>query len=572
MSDILDDYLNEDNNGGDMLDDFLKEPDNYVKPKIKDPGAGQTFLEHYGDQALLHHLPQAQAFFEPVTDRIFNAVTGQNVEKTPWSRMHLGKDYVDARDNNKERLDAEKELHPHAAGAGKLTGIAADMLIGSKLGSYLAGGGGPAGGSSAANVGEKLYTAAKTGAKTGALLGAAENPGDTEGEVDPAQLYQRGKNALVGGGIGAIAGAAVDGLGQLSESGSKYFKDKAAEKAFKALGPRGLAFEKAMQSGQDQEVGRTLLDEGAIPILGTPGRIASRVDDLKEAAGQRVGELVRSVPGKTIDAEQVALDLMDHPDIAGLRKIPGMEGAADSVDKALETLASNGKMSLERAQALRQSIDKSINFEKINPTGKADVLKKIRTAIRDKMSEAIDAAGQEAPGALKVANRRYGGLAEASDILDQKMARDAANRSISLTDTIAGAGGLSAGGPGAAAVAGLANKAGRAFGNSMMARGFDKAGDVLANFPRLAAAAEKNPGAVQTLIEKLQSGVRGVGGFEQIPGLSPAIVEMLDKNPGLIDRLDPRLQKAYRKARGRSPANGSAADQKSAQQKFIEGN
>jgi hypothetical protein len=286
----------------------------------------------------------------------------------------------------------------------------------------------------------------------------------------------------------------------------------AEDKAVHALNPT-----KQQARMAPPTMGRTLLEEKAIPVFGSPEAIQARVQTAKQAAGEKVGALIddthakltyqpppkpivtpigsglkgphqpgRETPrawryeeatapkpsGKVIDAEVLAASL--EGELAGLRNVPGMEGAVGKMEQYLETLRNNKQLTLPDAQKLRQQIDEAINWNKKVPDmpQAQEFLYSIRTRISQKMNDVIGAF--EGENALKNANRKYGDLAQADAILDKSIPRGQSNQSISLGDKVAGGVGAAVGGVPGAVVGAAGNKLSRAVGNAMAARAADR--------------------------------------------------------------------------------------------------
>jgi len=330
--------------------------------------------------------------------------------------------------------------------------------------------------------------------------------------------------AVVGGIPGALLPGALN-LGRNARAAAAPKLRKIAEdRAVSSLG--GTKQQNAVAMERHPNMGRTLLDQDSIPLLGTPERILTRVDARKAEAGQRVGQLIddahteltrQSPPravvtpvgmpdlgplgsnrpqsrawrvqevrakkptGKVVDSTEIANSL--RADVRALQKVPGMESTVITLGKHLDTLAKNKTLTLPQAQALRQNIDKSINWKKRNPdmAESMDFLYDIRSRINGKMDEVISGLKGETSGVLKNTNRQYADLAMADEILTRNIPRGQTNRAISLTDTVAGAGAVAAGGgiPGALALGAL-NKFGRTYGDPLIAR----SANALAGKPR----------------------------------------------------------------------------------------
>lgn len=502
----------------------------------------ESFTRNASDAATLGYMPQIQGLVGSMLPSPTKDVDAK-LRAEGFSIDHAPSDYVALRDKYAKET---KEISSKAPVAGVLGQVAGSFLPGVGLAGRL-----PQASTSLLRIGQA--------AATGGGLGLVANPGDVEGEINPTQAGARLKNAGIGAATGAVVQGGIEGIGKAGKGISEWLKGKAEQKASAALGrqtpTQALQMEK---SGQTQEIGRTLLDENAIPILGTPKRIAGRVEQLKEKAGEQVGALIRSAGDKkVIDGERMALELLDSPEVAQMRKTPGMEGFAEKIEKFADTLAGNGEMSLSQAQKLRQGIDKSINFNKraSDMPGIQGALYDIRTALRDKMDNAIAELQIAEKGALKAANRKYGNLAQAEQILEKELGRQNVNRAVSLTDTIAAAGGAATGSPLAALALGALNKAGRTFGNSVMARGGDAASKALANVPAAVNLSNSAPQVYQGLLNRMANPTgfteRGVDPILN----NPQVLDIFEKNPGLIDNIkDDKLKAELNKRFSPKPA------------------
>lgn len=568
--------------------------------------AGQAALEHFANAATLGYLPQIQALSDYITPDP-NADLDQRLKAEGFSIDEGDKGYIASRDRNLKRLAKQEQENPLSSLAGTGAGILTTALI-------------PM---SAASKGASLAEKAYMGAKGGAKLGLAVNPGDTEGDFSPVQLGDRLSNAAKGAAFGAAVPVAVAGAGKVG----KYLGEKAAKKATRALGrPTPTTAQKMSKSGQDIALGRELLDEKAIPILGTPARIAKRVNKLKERAGKDIGDLIDSVgapesvdakklassirnspelremaktPGmsmavnkiraqadaiakkgvipfseardiarnlerggtfrsaqkeidaliqsaggnKVIDAKMIAKKILGSEEFKEMQSIPGMESTVAAIQRQADTLKRNGFITLKEAQKLRQGIDRSINFNKAAPDmrGAQEGLYQQRTAIRDAMNEGINALPKNAPkDALLKANRRYANMSQASDILEKEIARNQTNRAVSLTDTISGGSGAviggMLGGPAGAtagAVTGAAlNKFGRAFGNTMQARGYNAAGKAASAVGRM------SPGAASALGARVGTMTPGMQGDPEPILKNSRLLDLFREDPSLIDLIE----------------------------------
>ena len=115
--------------------------------------------------------------------------------------------YVKRRDKEIADEKALAEKYPKADLAGKFIGFVAPMV---------ATGGGSAAAEALPWV-EKVPSLVSSMGKSaafGGAIGAAQNPGDTPGVVDPLQLKDRGKNAMIGTALGGAIPIAAAGIGK----------------------------------------------------------------------------------------------------------------------------------------------------------------------------------------------------------------------------------------------------------------------------------------------------------------------------------------------------------------------
>lgn len=499
-------------------DAFLSGAYDTKKPVEKESKKGQTFLENYGDTLTMGYLPQLQAGAEKIMTPVLNAITGNDVEADG---------YIESRDKNRKRIEELSEENPGSAMVGKVAGIVNQAPI------------------LAAKAVQGAGALAKVGSaiKTGALYGAAQNPGDIEGELSPLQLGDRAKGAALGAAIGgAVQGAvsAAPTIAKGAKAAAEYVGDLADEKAAKVLGHLSK-FEKSMEKGTAKQIGRVLREEGAIKPWTTTKGANAAVERIKEEAGQEIGKIIdNATPGTKIDTVKMADAIRNSETLKELANTPGMESAFTRINSMLDTLAKNGTVDLKQAQKLRQMVDRGIKFAR---RGDAPVpeegLRAIRTTIRDTMNDVVNAsddmAGVGGKDRLLKANKKFSLMAEAEDIADQQIARDAKNRSISLTDTISGVAGAASGGPLTGIAAGLANKAVRTFGNSVATNVLGATEKALLKIPKFAAMAEKNPELFNSVVQRVGLKTRQ-GNFESLPEQIEALYLSAEQSPPTPER------------------------------------
>ncbi len=522
-----------------------------IDPSISGASPAQTFVDKTLNTVGLNYLPEARAAIDPLVTKIGNILTGQKIGEGDTESFAKKREYFS------RKLDESAAANPKAAIAGTVAGIGAGLLI---PGASAAKGIQAAKG---ASLLAKAGIAAEKGAKAGALYGLASNPTQVEGQYDPINIPARIENS----GVGLVAGGLLSPAVQVAGAGlSKLggaLKGVAERKAVAALEPTRTQVtslqDKAGSAGfknKEQELGRTLLNEGAIPVLGTPRRIQGRVEKLQEKAGEAVGSLVKSAGDKkVIDTHVLADEIASSPELSSLfvkdpktgallSKVPGAEGLASKVTEYLQTLRRNGTLSVAEAQKFRQAIDKQINFAKRVPdmAEAQQFLYQIRSGIADKMNGAINALQGNNSNALKEVNKSYSLLSRAGDILDKSVSKSTSNRSIGLTDTIAAAAGAATGKPVTALALGAINKFGRTFGSSIQARSADALANAISKTGSLAQSAAQNPAKFQGAVSRIlgvMTGRFGEGGQES----DASVLDFFKSNPEFVKDIQDPLQR-----------------------------
>lgn len=506
----------------------------------------QTALESYGNTAALGYLPHLQAAVgglmpDPGRD------VDEKLLKEGFTITTPQEGYIERRDQNIKRQQALRAENPKSAIAGDLAGIVGGTLITGAAGKAL-------------GVGTKatgFFGRMKDAGKAGATIGALANPGDVEGEVSPLQPTERIENAGKGLAMGLATQAGAEVVGKAGKGLADYFKGKAGEKATGAIGATKADMKRLGKKGA-QVLGQEAMEQGLVGPLSTPASIASKAAKAKAKVGETIGSLIESADnaGVTkIDGAKIGVELLDDAEILASRGTPGSEGMYSSAVKHAETLASNGELTLKQAHDLRKGIDKAINFNRrrtdLKP-GEMEVLYKIRDKLNEAINGAVNSMEGVATDALKKANAQYSKLSRIQEIAENRVAMNAGNRTIGLTDTIAATAGMASGGIPWAAVAAGANKFGRTFGKSLQATGFNFASKGAAKLPALASAVAGKPSAaqfaLQDTLDRLNGGAKlQPSEFNQILD-NPQLIEHFQKDPNLINAVaDPMLRSAIKK-------------------------
>jgi hypothetical protein len=461
----------------------------------KQPARGQAELEQFANAATMGYLPQLQALAEPAMTGGLNAITGQNIQ--PDS-------YVDSRDANVRRMQQQQEEFPATSTRSGLMGIGAQALVTPGMGPT-----------------KSILGAAAKGLGMGAAQGALQNPGDTEGKVDPIQGEERYQNAKTGAKWGGLIGlgAGVGGkVGQMLEKAPAATKKAAEATAFKGSGAMLKDFRQAAGKNSVEPIGRFMLDKQLIKAGDTVEDVAEKALSFNKNAGKEL-DTVYGKAAKAFENPDVAQKMPSfNPtrDKAELVKIVsdelgdsvGGKGAVAKLSSYLDDLAEkygDSPLPPRIANDVKGYMDEAINYSR-NPLTKQPNDEKAFSAARKWLADRIEAgvdylgkaSGDKALAAqLKEANKNYGMSKQVHGIAKDRVQRISANNSFGLTDSIAGGAGGMVGAVGAAATgerdprniglasigAGLlsaaASKGAKTYGPGLMSAAFNKAAPMM---------------------------------------------------------------------------------------------
>jgi hypothetical protein len=484
----------------------------------KEASVPQTILEHGANGAALGYLPQMQAYAQPAIYAGLNAITGRDVPTDS---------YVTARDANIKRMQQQQEANPKTALASQVGGSVVGALAT------------PIPGGAAKSVLGGLLK----GAGYGAAYGGLSNPGDTEGVVDPAQLGERGKNALKGAAIGGVTGAGTQLASKALTGLAGGLRNTAENQAVRSGGAMLKDFRQLEGKDQTGKLGRYMLDNGLVRMGDTVDSIADKANARNTVAGWGLKDIygAADAASKSPGMEAVAgfnpvkdksaiLDAIDKQ----LGNSEGKASALSRVSNYLDQLAADhGDQTLPPSVAndIKGSLDNVINYER-NPLKGSPVaeqaFKSGRGFLADKIGSQVGGlTGADATKRLQDTNLDWGMSKKVADMASDYSNRDSANHMFGLHDriasgvgSVAGAGaGYAAGdhdpiheggfGVGGALLGLLANKAGRTYGPAIMARSADIASKVATPLDvalQPAGNALSSQAALRALIEKERLG------------------------------------------------------------------
>lgn len=369
--------------------------------------------------------------------------------------------------------------------------------------------------------------AAATGVKgalaRGALAGAVIGEGDSNAPLaSPETLLNAGTGAAIAGPLGALGKA----LPQLSPSN---LRTAAERKAVQAAG--GMTREmRELGTPGVKEVGRELLDKKIISLGASLEDIANATGKARESAGQEIG----SALGKVDDLVNSAHELIDAghlmPNATAAEKAAAKdafqkefqfsgERIADRIEKGLIEPNRNpktGKLNPVLADEFGKLQRVADNFREYGTTSLRQggeiktaqgaktrfpsesvpeaFKKQVYGILKDELEDAIEKTSQlemnvgaknsgEALSGYKAAKKTYGNMARAEDMAEKSLGRQRSNRTVGLTDYLAGIAGVHAGGPVAGVALGAVNKAVRAYGDNAAALGLDKLANIIDKSP-----------------------------------------------------------------------------------------
>lgn len=478
-------------------------------------GKGEAGLQGFGQAATMGYLPQLQAAVGGLIPDP-NKGLDEELAKKGFKVEQSKDNYLARRDSALMRDQALKEENPGSYLAGQVGGVIATApMVGSKLAKL------PGLGKTAASLGGRLLQ----GAAGGAVQGAVQNPGDTQGEIDPLQIEERKANAGKGAALGAAAqlGGEIIGKGaDLIKNTPKAMEDWAALKAFKSAGGVKKHWEAAERGVGADEIGKEMIKQGVVKPGATYEDIAKSAGALKQKAGNVISSAYKEATDivsdpkfqaslspqqqallvKTdLNAVQIADDL-EHSLAQQFKGRAGGTKALGEVRATLDELRQNGSASMETLQSFKGDLDHMINYNKAlsdQPAAK-QALKSVRDEIKNRMQARLDALdnilGSDRLGSLKEANRQYGIWANAEGAAKDRVLRENANRFLSPSDYFSGGMGAVAGfasgdslegklkNAAIGSTLGLANKGMRLYGNPVAAKAALGVGGALGKIPQ----------------------------------------------------------------------------------------
>lgn len=291
--------------------------------------------------------------------------------------------------------------------------------------------------------------------------------------------------ALLGAGVSAGAGAIADRFGsRLASSGAERTAYRTAEpvadmaakptlsgrlgqmaeeQAAKAVLPSasllGSEVQKLGRTADQQlakvrRIGRTLLDEGIVTSGASTQQIASRVTQRVNEVGRELGAIRKTLDKATVRPSTATIaERVEKEVIAPLEALPGTSAEVGAVRSYMKDFVAKAgdSPSFEKIQKFRKALDEKLDPKlwAKNPGSAppaAVEMGKVRRVIEEEVESAAERAGAElgdaVAGKYRTAKALFADLKQAEKWVTKTVARRSQNRGVSLTDTIAGVGGI----------------------------------------------------------------------------------------------------------------------------------
>lgn len=399
------------------------------KTKVSEGTKFRAATEGLAEAGTFGYAPQIRAAIRPATSWLYKTVTGEDLPE---------KSYVQARDEDIKKRQMYAEAAPSEFLGGQVVGtIGTAMAPGAIIGRL-------GKGAQAASALSKLDKLGKFGkaVASGAATGAVYNPGDVEGEINPIQLGDRGKQALVGGAIGGAA----QGLTTLGGKALKAFsnKGKNLEKAsdmmaVQAAGAKTGEIRKLYDKNSIGRIGKFLKENKLVGPGKTPEDTLSAVNDMLDTDGKAIAEIYERANVK-ISPTEIAKQ-MDDVLSKELKGKPRGRQVLSMIQGELENLKDLGDdAKLTDVLNFRRGIDDMINYDKsvTDMPAAQKALKRVRDFLKERIESEVKSVSKDDLEALQKLNKRYWNASDVESIAKREMARENAKMILGLPELITG--------------------------------------------------------------------------------------------------------------------------------------
>lgn len=470
-----------------------------------------------------------------------------------------------------------REANPGTAIAGEIAGALLPAAVG------LGGASAAATGETAlARAGSRFVNLAPRLFAEGAAMGAGQQLSeDTLGNHDlAAQKYLASAlkgglmSVVIGGGLAAGGGAIADKFGRrvAAEGGAGAAIENAAAKdanpLARAAETEGNSLSRAAErqafmstgakkgdwrrlggtaeeiTGTAEQYGRRMLDEGIVTPGASQATIARRASEKLEEAGREIGAIRKTLEKSTLRPSLPTIAERFQQEVAApLSAMPLGEREIAPAAEFLEAMVAKGgeSPSFDTIWKYRRKLDDMLAGEYAKIPGSpskagADAMMQLRGIIKSEYEAAAERAavdlGDDVATKLRLANAKYGELADITKIATKEAAGAAANRAISLSDNMWGMGGFVALGPKGLALA-AANKVMREYGNQVAATALNRVSKV----EGIAKAAQAFDTKLNTAVSAFFGKGKPIAAARTAEKVSPAATRALRdavKNPAVM--------------------------------------
>jgi hypothetical protein len=413
--------------------------------KEQPPRKAEAALQGLGQASTLGYLPNIQAAAQKVTDPLFSAITGSEVE--PES-------YIEARDDATKRDAGLLKQHPGAYMAGQAAGTlltpTPGLGLATKGASILKGG---------------LATKA---ALQGAIGSALYNPGEVEGEISGLQLGDRAKQGFAG----AVMGGGISKAGQALGSLAPKLKQASNFLTTSAMGAQKGDFKRLLRKEELDEVAEFARKTGIVKLGNNVDDVVARSKEILQDAGPKIKQIYTQTQAivnnpkflknlKPADAKalldselmpkKIAKELGDEL----VKEWTGKAGGKQVLGRVLgelDQLKQLGKVTdVDELLKFRRSVDDLINYDKAmrDMPGAQEALVNVRRFIQNKIDNRINTldkiVGGDSLKQLKVLNNTYKNASTIQKISEAAKAGDNAKMLFGITERQAALGGAGLG-------------------------------------------------------------------------------------------------------------------------------
>lgn len=284
-----------------------------------------------------------------------------------------------------------------------------------------------------------------------AAQGAAQGLGSSEADLTYGDVSGAVRDTALGSAIGGATGIAGKALSKIPiGKAAEYISGKLGENA-ERLAARGLGAERATikKIGDEKirQAGRYALDEGIVTPLASTEDMIARNAAVQKGAGSQMGEVYKTID----DAGASSFNPLDvatkvEKELGDFWRSPINKAEGRQLENTLDSILMRSptgeNIPLSEAQTLKQELGKVANWKnKVSITDKERMARDAYGIVSSAIDEATE-AGANKVGAeglketLQEAKGLFGKSKTASELLENKNAREQGNRLFGLTDNI----------------------------------------------------------------------------------------------------------------------------------------